>query len=103
MIGGMSDNNHSYLDDMGPDGSVVITLPSHVPLSVIGTAIDKVSFTDFGSKASFEQEGHRITVRCSPMAFVDSAVEHLVDVIRALVTGRYNERPLPEDDGGMPF
>jgi hypothetical protein len=94
---------HSYLDDVAPDGSVVVTLPTHVPLEIIEAAVSKIARTDFGSRSVFMQEGHRVTVHCEPMAFVDSAVDHLVDVIRGMVTGRYNERPLPESDGQMPF
>ncbi len=94
-------HQHSYLDDARPDGSVVVTLPDHVPLDIIEEAVRKITKTDFGRRAVYVQEGHRLTVRCEPMAFVDSAVEHVVDVIRGMVTGRYNERPLPDD--GMPF
>ena len=98
----MSYDNHSYLDDMAPDGAITVTLPSHVPLDIITEAVRKITTTDFGARAVYTQEGHRITVVCEPMAFVDSAVEHLVDVVRGLVTGRYAERPIPEDSG-MPF
>jgi hypothetical protein len=100
----MTNQDHSYLDDMDADGVVVITLPSHVPVNTIDEAIERISRTDFGVRATYTVEGHRIAVRCEPMAFVDSAVEHLVDVVRAILTGKYRPRPDegPVDDG-MPF
>ena len=87
-------DDHSYLDDMDATGAVVVTLPSHVPVEVIDEAIERITRTDFGGRVTYLQEGQRVTVRCEPLAFADSATEHLLDVIRALLTGKFRPRPL---------
>ena len=95
-------STNSFLDDMDADGIITVTIPSHVPTAVIESAIEKISRTEFGRRAWFSQDAHRISVRAEPMAFVDSAVEHLVDVIRALLTDKYEERP-KVDHHELPF
>lgn len=98
------DTPHSHLDDVDENGVVTITLPSHVPHEILADAIDQITATDFGLRATYAVEGHRIAVTCEPMAFVDSAIEHLVDVVRAMLTDKFRPRPIegPVDDG-MPF
>lgn len=91
---------NSFLDDMDEQGVVTVTIPAHVPHALISNAIERISRTEFGKRSWFSQSGNRVSVRAEPMAFVDSAVEHLVDVIRALLTDTYNERP---KDDGLPF
>ena len=99
----MSDQEHSYLDEIDENGAVTVTLPSHVPVDVIDTAIERIMRTDFGKRATYNQDGNSIVVKCEPMAFVDSAVEHLIEVVRAILTGKYRPRPAegPKDD--LPF
>lgn len=93
--GGMTvQDDYSYLDDLDETGAVVVTLPSHVPVEIIDEAIERISRTDFGGRATYVLEGHRITVRCEPVAFADSATEHLLAVVRALLTGKFRPRPL---------
>tara|TARA_R100000951_G_scaffold20200_3_gene17012 strand:+ start:1948 stop:2247 length:300 start_codon:yes stop_codon:yes gene_type:complete len=99
----MSDQEHSYLDEIDADGCVRVTLPSHVTTDIIDGAIEKIMRTDFGKRASYAREGHTISVVCEPMAFVDSAVEHLVEVVRATLTGKFRPRPDEGPSDQMPF
>jgi len=99
----MSDQEHSYLDEVDEHGTVTVTLPSHVPLDVIETAIERIMRTDFGKRASYKQEGSSIAVTCEPMAFVDSAVDHLLEVVRAMLTGKFRPRPEEGPKDQMPF
>ncbi len=96
-------DTNSFLDDMDEEGIVTVTIPSHVPPALIDKAISKISRTEFGRRSWFTQDGNRVAVRAEPMAFVDSAVEHLVDVVRALLTDTYKERPTSAEDDGLPF
>lgn len=99
----MSDQEHSYLDEIDENGSVTVTLPSHVPVEVIDSAIERIMRTDFGKRASYKQEGSSIAVTCEPMAFVDSAVDHLLEVVRAMLTGKFRPRPAEGPADSMPF
>jgi hypothetical protein len=99
----MRDQEHSYLDEIDADGTVRVTLPSHVPSEIIDTAIARIMATDFGKRTAYHLDGHTISVNCEPMAFVDSAVDHLLEVVRALLTGKFRPRPAEGPKDQSPF
>lgn len=99
----MRDQEHSYLDEIDADGCVRVTLPSHVPSDIIDGAIEKIMRTDFGKRTRYVREGHTISVTCEPLAFVDGAVEHLVEVVRATLTGKFRPRPEEGPKDQSPF
>jgi len=99
----MSDQEHSYLDEIDADGTVRVNLPSHVPEDIIDSSIERIMRTDFGKRTVYSRDGHEITVKCEPMAFVDGAVERLIEVVRATLTGKYRPRPEEGPSDQMPF